>query len=134
MILNDVEQDPRHFSQVSDQIKFQTRTLLGVPMPIKDRTVGVLEALNKRDGIFNDRDVAILSVTAAHAAIAINNARLLKTTQQALEKVRETNSIKVTSLRWLRMNCGLLLASLLDMQPFCRKRQKVNFLITPSRC
>ena len=94
LILNDVEQDPRHYSLVSDQIKFQTKTLLGVPMPIKDRTVGVLEALNKRDGVFTDRDVAILSVTAAHAAIAINNARLLKTTQQALDKVKETNSIK----------------------------------------
>lgn len=94
MILNNVEHDPRHFSQVSDQLKFQARTLLGVPMPIKDRTVGVLEALNKRDGVFGDRDVAILSVTAAHAAIAINNARLLKATQQALEKVKETNSIK----------------------------------------
>jgi signal transduction histidine kinase len=94
LILNDVEQDPRHYSQVSDQIQFQAKTLLGVPMPIKDRTVGVLEALNKRDGVFTDHDVAILSVTAAHAAIAINNARLLKTTQQALDKVKETNSIK----------------------------------------
>jgi signal transduction histidine kinase len=94
LILNDVEQDPRHYSQVSDQIQFHPKTLLGVPMPIKDRTVGVLEALNKRDGVFTDRDVAILSVTAAHAAIAINNARLLKTTQQALDKVKETNSIK----------------------------------------
>ena len=94
MILNNVEQDPRHYSNVSDQVKFKINTLLGVPMPIKDRTVGVLEAVNKRDGIFNERDVAILSVTAAHAAIAINNARLLKQTQQALEKVRETNSIK----------------------------------------
>jgi len=44
--------------------------------------------------VFTDRDVAILSVTAAHAAIAINNARLLKTTQNALDKVKETNSIK----------------------------------------
>ncbi len=94
LILNDVAHDPRHFSQVSDQIQFKTKTLLGVPMPIKDRIVGVLEAVNKRDGIFTDRDVTILSVTAAHAAIAINNARMLKTTQQALEKVRETNSIK----------------------------------------
>jgi len=94
MILNNVEQDPRHYSNVSDQVKLKIKTLLGVPMPIKDRTVGVLEALNKRDGIFTERDVAILSVTAAHAAIAINNARMLKTTQQALEKVRETNSIK----------------------------------------
>jgi len=94
LILNNAEQDPRHYSLVSDHIKFKINTLLGVPMPIKDRTVGVLEAVNKRDGVFTDRDVAILSVTAAHAAIAINNARLLRTTQQALEKVRETNSIK----------------------------------------
>ena len=94
LILNNAEQDPRHYSLVSDHIKFKINTLLGVPMPIKDRTMGVLEAVNKRDGVFNDRDVAILSVTAAHAAIAINNARLLRTTQQALEKVKETNSIK----------------------------------------
>jgi len=94
LILNNAEQDPRHYSIVSDHIKFKVNTLLGVPMLMKDRTVGVLEAVNKRDGIFNDRDVAILSVTASHAAIAINNARLLKTTQQALEKVKETNSIK----------------------------------------
>ena len=63
-------------------------------MPIKDRVMGVLEAVNKRNGEFNESDTAILSVTAAHAAIAINNARLLRQTKKALEKVRETNSIK----------------------------------------
>jgi len=94
LIQNHVEQDPRHFSNVSDQVKFQTRTLLGVPMPIKDRVVGVLEAINKNGGVFEERDVTTLSVIAAHAAIAINNARLLRQTKQALEKVSETNSIK----------------------------------------
>jgi signal transduction histidine kinase len=94
LILNNVEQDPRHYSLVSDHIKFKIKTLLGVPMPIKDRTVGVLEAVNKRDGVFTESDVAILSVTAAHAAIAINNARLLQTTKKALEKVRESNQLK----------------------------------------
>ena len=63
-------------------------------MPIKDRTVGVLEAINKRNGVFDERDSTILSVTAAHAAIAINNARLLRTTQQALEQVKEANELK----------------------------------------
>jgi len=94
LIQNNAEQDPRHYSNVSDHIKFKIHTLLGVPMPIKDRTVGVLEAVNKRDGGFIESDAALLSVTAAHAAIAINNARLLAATRQALEKVRETNSIK----------------------------------------
>ena len=94
LILNNAEQDPRHFSPVSDHIKFKINTLLGVPMPIKDRTMGVLEAVNKREGGFTETDMAILSVTAAHAAIAINNARLLRATQQALEKVKVTNQIK----------------------------------------
>ena len=94
LILNNAEQDPRHYSLVSEHINFKVKTLLGVPMPIKDRTVGVLEAVNKRDGVFNDRDATLLSVTAAHAAIAINNARLLQTTQTALQKVQETNQLK----------------------------------------
>ena len=94
IILNDVEQDPRHYSLVSDHVKFKVKSLLGVPMPIKDRTVGVLEAINKRNGTFDERDARLLSVTAAHAAIAINNARLLHTTQQALEKVKESNELK----------------------------------------
>jgi signal transduction histidine kinase len=94
LILNNAEEDPRHYSMVSDHIKFRVKTLLGVPMPIKDRTMGVLEAVNKRKGVFDERDATFLSVTAAHAAIAINNARLLRTTQQALEKVRESNQLK----------------------------------------
>ena len=94
MILNNVEQDPRHYTLVADKVKFKTRTLLGVPMPIKDRTMGVLEAVNKVDGIFTDRDVAILSVTAAHAAIAINNARMLQETRVALKQVQDANEVK----------------------------------------
>lgn len=94
LILNDAEQDPRHYSLVSDHIKFKVKTLLGVPMPIQDRTVGVLEAVNKRNGSFTERDAALLSVTAAHAAIAINNAQLLQTTRNALQQVRESNRIK----------------------------------------
>lgn len=94
LILNNAEQDPRHYSLVSDHIKFKINTLLGVPMPIKDRTMGVLEAVNKRSGGFTESDVTILSVIATHAAIAINNARLLTATQKALDKVRETNQIK----------------------------------------
>jgi signal transduction histidine kinase len=94
MILNEAEQDPRHYTLVSDHIKFKIKSLLGVPMLIKDRTMGVLEAVNKKDQIFTEDDSTILSVIAAHAAIAINNARLLRTTQKALEKVKEADLVK----------------------------------------
>lgn len=94
LILNEAEQDPRHYTLVSDHIKFKIKSLLGVPMLIKDRTMGVLEAVNKKDQIFTEDDSTILSVIAAHAAIAINNARLLRTTQRALEKVKEADLVK----------------------------------------
>ena len=94
LILNNAEQDPRHYSLVSDHIKFKVKSLLGVPMPIKDRTVGVLEAVNKRSGSFAERDATLLSVTAAHAAIAIDNARLLQATRRALQQVRESDQLK----------------------------------------
>ena len=94
ILLKDVEQDPRHYSQVSDAINFNVKTLLGVPMPIQDKTVGVLEAVNKRNGVFDEHDAALLAVTAAHAAIAINNARLLRATQRALERAKEADELK----------------------------------------
>jgi len=94
LIMNDAEHDPRHYPIVSDHIKYKVKTLLGVPMPIKERTVGVLEAVNKRSGAFGEHDAELLAVTAAHAAIAINNARLLHTTRRALEKVKEANELK----------------------------------------
>lgn len=94
LILNNAEQDPRHYSLVSDHIKFKVNTLLGVPMTIKDRTVGVLEAVNKRNGIFTEKDATLLSVTAAHAAVALENARLLQTTKKALQQIQEANQLK----------------------------------------
>ena len=94
IILSNAGDDPRHYPLVSDHIQFKVKTLLGVPMPIKDRTVGVLEAVNKRTGVFDEHDASLLAVAAAHAAIAINNARLLRATQQALEKVKESDQLK----------------------------------------
>ena len=94
LILNNAQQDPRHYSLVSDHIKFKVKTLLGVPMSIRERTVGVLEAVNKRGGLFDERDIALLSVTAAHAAIAIDNTRLLQATQKALQRVKESDQLK----------------------------------------
>ncbi len=94
LILNEAEQDPRHYSLVSDHIQFHVRTLVGVPMLIQSRVMGVLEAVNKRSGIFTAQDESILSVVASHAAIAINNARLLGALKQAFDKVNEADRLK----------------------------------------
>lgn len=94
IVINNAEQDPRHYSLVSEHIHFNVKTLIGVPMLIKDRVMGVIEAVNKHSGIFTERDETILSVIGTHAAIAINNAQLLVTTKQALKKVKEADQLK----------------------------------------
>ncbi len=94
IIVNDAEQDPRHYSLVSEHIRFHVQSLIGVPMLIKDRVMGVLEAVNKRGKFFEEPDETILSVIASHAAIAIENARLLASIRQSLEKVSESDRLK----------------------------------------
>ena len=94
IILNDAKQDSRHYSLVSEHVHVPVKSLVGVPMLIKERVMGVLEAVNKHGGNFEERDETILSVTASHAAIAIENARLLADTRQSLEKVKESDQLK----------------------------------------
>lgn len=95
IILNNVEQDSRHYTMVSDQVRVHVRSLVGVPMLIKDRVIGVLEGINKRGGVFAEQDETILSVTASHAATAINNATLFRDAERRarnLEAIRDINN------------------------------------------
>ncbi len=94
ILLNNVKQDPRHFVNVSQQINFETHTMLGVPMRIREKGIGVLEALNKKTGDFTSDDERILSVLAAQAAVAIHNARLIQALQKAYDDISETDRLK----------------------------------------
>jgi signal transduction histidine kinase len=94
LLINNVEQDPRHYQQVGDSIQFQTHSLLGVPMRIKSKVTGVLEALNKRRGPFNESDTRLLSVIASQAAVAIHNARLVHELQRAYEEISRVEKMK----------------------------------------
>ncbi len=43
---------------------------------MRDRTIGVVEVINKRDGSFTEKDEHLAGALANQAAIAIDNARL----------------------------------------------------------
>lgn len=94
MIINNAEEDERLFKQVDEESAFVTRTLIGVPMRIKDKVTGVLEALNKINGGFNKDDVDILSIIASQAAVAINNARLVVSLREAYAELSKIHKIK----------------------------------------
>jgi len=94
IIINDVKTDTRHFVGVGQQINFADTNLLGVPMRIREKGIGVLEALNKHKGEFTAADEKLLSVLASQAAVAIHNARLIQSLQQAYENLNETDRLK----------------------------------------
>src|SRR5215207_2189207 len=89
LVVNNVDQDIRHNSSVAAQIHFQTHSLLGVPMRIQNRVIGVLEALNKKQGTFTEEDVKILTAIASQAAVAIENAQLVEALQESYETTLE---------------------------------------------
>jgi Nif-specific regulatory protein len=76
LIVNDVESDPRFYGDISKQIGFPTKSILAVPMRIKNRCMGVLEIINKKDNRnFSSDDLRWLEIFANQAALAIQNAR-----------------------------------------------------------
>ncbi len=76
LIVNDVETDQRFFADISKKISFPTASIIAVPMRMKDRCVGVIELINKKDGKqFTEEDRQWLEIFANQAALAILNAR-----------------------------------------------------------
>lgn len=96
--LSDVRQDMRPYLMVSKFVDFEVKNVLGVPMRIKDTPTGVLEALNKRSGDFDESDADILEVIASQAAVAIHNARLVEALQDAYDEVRIADQLKTNFL------------------------------------
>lgn len=76
LIVDDPQNDARFYRQVDSDISHQTRNILTVPVRSRERTVGVIQAVNKRNGPFTEHDLRTLSMLANQAAISIENANL----------------------------------------------------------
>ncbi len=65
--------------------------ILGVPLQLGTNVIGVLYAANRSERPFSRSEVALLGSLAAHAAAAIDKARLLDETREALSELRDVN-------------------------------------------
>ena len=90
VIENDAQRSTSHAGSPDKQTGFISRSLLAVPMQIKDRVLGVIEVINRKDGLpFVEDDQNLLTAFAGQAAVAIENARLLALTDQELSETVE---------------------------------------------
>ncbi len=86
-----VRTDARFTRDVDDSTGFETQSLLAVPLQAQNKTIGVLELVNKRYGPFDESDSVIAETLAASAAIAIENARLMKDIRQHRDELQARN-------------------------------------------
>ena len=77
LIVNSPKRDPRFFQGVDERTEFKTRNIICVPVKVKEKTIGVLEAINKQErGGFNRGDLSLFISLADQVAIALDNSRL----------------------------------------------------------
>lgn len=87
IIANDVQHDSNWYRAFDQHADFVTRSILAVPLSVRGRTIGVLEAVNRKDGgRFSKEDAELLLSFGSQAAIAIENARLFTSTDQELRR------------------------------------------------
>lgn len=89
VIVTDRFQDQQPITNADPLLPSTVKSLIAVPLVAKDKVQGVLEVVNKKQGIFNDGDVDVLTVLAAQAAIAVENTRLYQQADLINELVHE---------------------------------------------
>ncbi|HSR48238.1 MAG TPA: GAF domain-containing sensor histidine kinase [Anaerolineales bacterium] len=87
--VEDTVADNRFYPEVDVLTQFQTRSVLCVPLRTPDKTLGVIEAVNKVVPPFTEEDERLLLSLAAQAAIAIENASLFQQSDLVAEMVHE---------------------------------------------
>ena len=74
--VSDVQQDPLWADDVARSVGYVPRTMLAMPLYLRDNVIGVLQLLDKNGGEpFSAADIATLSMFAQQAAITIEHSR-----------------------------------------------------------
>ena len=93
ILTTNAREDPRFGGQESI-IAFNLRSILCVPLIIKNDIIGVIYTDNRiRSGIFSESERDLLIAFANQAAVAIENARLFSSLKRTLEEVTELKNL-----------------------------------------
>ena len=86
IIIADAQNDARVYRGADEKTGFVTRSLMSVPMVLEGRSLGAIQAVNKRDGaLFNKDDLDLFRSIADSAALAISNAQLVTNLQESYD-------------------------------------------------
>ena len=82
LIVPDVEADPRFAKRIDESTKWETRSIICVPVRSKLRVLGVIQLVNVDLSRFGSQEIFFLQSLCDYAAIAIENARWVERIQE----------------------------------------------------
>jgi signal transduction histidine kinase len=101
MVIQDVSKEGR-FSDKFDKITgFSTRSILCVPLLLRNAVIGALQVINKKsEQDFTRADLELLYAIAQHVAIAMENANLYKRLEESHDMT--TQELRITQQKLIR--------------------------------
>jgi len=100
-IVPDLSTDPDYYTEVGEKLQSHARDMLVVPLRSSDRIIGVLCAMNKKEGKFEETDVEMLTVIAGGVALYIENVRFSGELKKAYREVSSLNRAKDKTINHL---------------------------------
>jgi diguanylate cyclase (GGDEF)-like protein len=82
LIVPDVYTEPRFAKRIDEMTKWQTKSVICVPLRAKHRSLGVIQLINCPMETFGDNEMFFLNALCDYAAIAIDNARAVERIQE----------------------------------------------------
>ena len=82
LIVPDVYTDPRFAKRIDEMTKWQTRSIICIPLKSKHRVLAVIQLINVPMSSFSDSEMFFLRAICDYAAIAIDNARAVERIQE----------------------------------------------------
>ena len=76
VIVNDVYRDKRFYAGVDRTSGFLTESMACIPLRVEEKVIGVMQAINKKNGEFNENDLRLLQAIGGPLAASIENAQL----------------------------------------------------------
>ena len=93
VLTTNAQEDDRFVGQASI-IAFSLRSILCVPLRVKEKVIGVIYTDNRiKTGLFSEKERNLLNAFANQAAVAIENARLFESVRRTLAEVTELKNL-----------------------------------------
>jgi len=83
LLIQDVRKDLRFYKSADEKTDFITRDMICVPVRVKEKIIGVLQAINRKEGVFGNEDIRLFQLFSDQVAIALDNARLYEEIREA---------------------------------------------------